>query len=352
MREVNGNRRIVIARLASLLALSATLASPARAAKPLRLFWVDVEGGAATLVVTPAGESVLIDAGNPGGRDAARIHRVATQAAGLSRIDHFVLTHFHTDHFGGLAELAALMPVGIVHERDLGSAPERERAQPALEDYRKAPVTNRARLEPGGRLPLKQAQGAAAMAIEVLGANGRFSTRPGGRRNVSICAGATAKGPDESDNRNSVVTRLSLGSFDFFDGGDLTWEAEAALACPEDRTGAPYDVVQIDHHGLDTSNNPVLLRTLRPSVVVVNNGPRKGNEPETVATLKGLHGLQAVYQVHRNLRSPESNVGAERIANEDEDCAAHFIRLTVDPDGRRYEVWVPATGHHGRYATR
>jgi len=350
MRRVDGSRS-VITRAACLLTLLAGPPLPAGAAPPLRLFWVDVEGGAATLLVTPAGESVLIDAGNPGGRDAARIHRVVTQAAGLSRIDHFVLTHFHADHFGGLAELAALMPVGTVHERDLASAPERERAQPPLEAYQKAAVARRARLAPAGRLPLKQAQGAAAVALEVLGANGQFASRPGASPNAAACAASSTKGPDESDNRNSVVTRLSLGRFDFFDGGDLTWEAEATLACPDDRTGAPYDVAQIDHHGLDTSNNPVLLRTLRPSVVVVNNGPRKGNEPGTFATLEGLR-LHAIYQVHRNLRSPESNVEAERIANEDEDCAAHFIRLTVDPDGRRYEVWVPSTGHRRSYLSR
>lgn len=351
MRRALGPRRATLP-VVCLLTLLGGPAAPASAPAPLRVFWVDVEGGAATLVVTPAGESVLIDAGNPGGRDAARIHKVATQAAGLSRIDHFVLTHFHTDHFGGLAELSTLMPVGVVHERDLDRAPERERAQPPLEAYRKAAVSQRARISPGDRLPLKQAPGAAGVAFEVLGANGEFAPRPGGRRNPAVCANPAPKPPDESDNRNSVVTRLSLGAFDFFAGGDLTWEVEGVLACPDDRTGGPYDVAQIDHHGLDTSNNPVLLRTLRPSVVVVNNGPRKGNEPGAFATLRDLEGLRAVYQVHRNLRSPESNTESDRIANEHEDCAAHFIRLTVDPDGRRYEVWVPATGHRRTYKAR
>ena len=112
------------------------------------------------------------------------------------------------------------------------------------------------------------------------------------------------------------------------------------------------DVLQIDHHGLDLSNNPVLLKTLGPSVVVVNNGPRKGGEPGTFATLKGLPSAKAIYQIHRNLRAPESNTDRERIANEEEDCAAHFIRLSVDPSGRSYEVWVPSTGHRQTYATR
>jgi len=120
--------------VAGALVLAAATASPAR--RGLEIYWVDVEGGGATLIVTPARESVLIDTGFPGARDAHRIHRVATQAAGLSRIDHVIVTHFHIDHFGGLAELARLMPVGTLHERHLASAPEGERAQPQLEAYK------------------------------------------------------------------------------------------------------------------------------------------------------------------------------------------------------------------------
>ena len=332
-------------------ALPAAPTSALVAPTPLRIFWVDVEGGAATLVVTPAGESVLIDAGNPGGRDARRIQRVATEAAGLRRIDHLVVTHFHRDHFGGVAELARLLPVGTLHERDLARAPEQERAQPELADYGAAAASRRARISPGDRLPLEQRRGAPPVRLEVLGGDGQFPKR-GARANSGPCAESTPKGPDESDNRNSLVVRLSFGAFSFFDGGDLTWEAEARLACPEDGTGGPVDVAQVDHHGLDTSNNPVLLRSLRPAVVVVNNGPRKGNEPGTFATLKDLPGLRAVYQLHRNLRSPESNVEAARIANEDEDCGGHFVRLEVDPDGRAYEMWVPSTGHRARYHSR
>jgi len=335
-----------------LLGVLAASAGLAGAAGSLRIFWVDVEGGAATLIVSPAGESVLIDAGNPGARDARRIHKVATQAAGLSRIDHLLVTHFHGDHFGGVADLTRLMPVGALYERDLASAPDRERAQAELGAYKAAPIAGRVRIAPGDRLPLKQAAGTPALSLLVLGAEGRFAKGPQARSNSALCASLEPKPTDESDNRNSVVSRLRFGGFDFFDGGDLTWQAEADLACPEDGTGGPVDVAQVNHHGLDTSNNPVLFRTLRPAVVVVNNGPRKGNEPATFALLQGLPGRPAVYQVHRNLRSPESNAAAEHIANEEEDCAAHFIRLTVDAKAGSYEVWVPSTGHRKAYAVR
>ena len=109
-------------KFSQLALLSLLLAVPARAGladKTLDIYWVDSEGGGSTLIVTPEGESVLIDTGNPGGRDAKRIHKVATEVAGLKRIDHVVITHFHIDHFGGLAELADLMPVGTLHDKGL-----------------------------------------------------------------------------------------------------------------------------------------------------------------------------------------------------------------------------------------
>jgi glyoxylase-like metal-dependent hydrolase (beta-lactamase superfamily II) len=126
------------------LVVVAATATASVAERGLEIYWVDVEGGGATLIVTPARESVLIDTGFPGNRDARRIHRVATQAAGLARIDHVIVTHFHVDHFGGLAELARLMPVGTLHERYLASAPEGERAQPELEAYKALAVERRA----------------------------------------------------------------------------------------------------------------------------------------------------------------------------------------------------------------
>src|SRR5216683_4650135 len=85
--------RLLIALLAGALATASLTAAPA--GKTLDLYWIDSEGGGSTLIVTPAGESVLIDSGNPGGRDAGRIHQTAAQVAGLKRIDHYITTHFH-----------------------------------------------------------------------------------------------------------------------------------------------------------------------------------------------------------------------------------------------------------------
>lgn len=338
------------ARGVALAALLTVPASAGPASRGLDVYWIDVEGGAATLIVTPAGESVLVDAGNPGERDASRIHRVATEVAGLSRIDHLVVTHFHRDHFGGVAELARRMHVAVLYERELASAPESERSHPDIATYRAAAVGRREIVRPGLRLPLRQAPGTAALFLDVLGSDGTFVKDFRARINPA-CRAIETREADTSDNRNSVVLRLALGAFRLFDGGDLTWNAEADLVCPRDRVG-PVDVLQVDHHGLDRSNNPVLVRTLAPTVAVVNNGPRKGNEAETVATLRTTSSIRAVYQVHRDVRADERNTARERIANWDESCGAEYVKLAVESDGWRYTVSVPATGHQASFKSR
>ena len=102
-------KRACLLLLHSSLLLSVWPAFGDGVSRTLEIYWVDVEGGGATLIVTPAGESVLVDTGLPGGRDPQRIYQVAAQVAGLKRIDHLVTTHFDTDHYGGAAELSALM---------------------------------------------------------------------------------------------------------------------------------------------------------------------------------------------------------------------------------------------------
>jgi competence protein ComEC len=335
--------------LAAALAAATTIAADEMRKPTLDLYWVDVEGGAATLIVTPAGETVLIDTGFPGGRDAKRIHKVATEMAGRKRIDHVIVTHFHRDHFGGVAELAELMPVGTLYERELTRAPESERSQPELEPYRKAKVERRVVITAGSKIPLRPVDGAAPVFLDVLGANGEFV--PGGKPSAT-CGEGARKDADPSDNRNSVVSLLRFGGFRFFDGGDLTWNAEADLVCSGDRLGGVVDVFQINHHGLDNSNNPVLVESLAPAVVVINNGPRKGGEAGTFANLRRAASRPTVYQVHRSLNAPDGNTAADRIANAEESCAGHFIKLSVDPQGRSYSVAVPSTGHQQTYAVR
>lgn len=339
--------------LAALVAASALAAASPAGAGPrdgrLDIYWVDVEGGAATLIVTPSGESVLVDSGNPGRRDAHRIFDVAVKTAAVEKIDHLITTHYHRDHFGGAATLATIMPIGNVYDNGEFEGgverPDRE--------YLEFNSRRRVVLSPGDEVPLEQAAGAAPLSLRCLAARQQFVQPPDDAAvNQQLCAEFRPKDRDGSDNANSIVLLLSFGSFRLFDGGDLTWNMEHKLVCPVNLVGQ-VDVYQVTHHGLDASNNPVLVRSLSPTVAVMNNGVTKGCEPETFATLKSVASIEAIYQVHRNLRpDSDNNTESQYIANSAEHCRGEYIKLSVDPAGARYTLTVPATGHERSYQVK
>lgn len=343
-------------RVLSIAALLCAVAAvhPVRAGvddKRLDIYWVDVEGGAATLIVSPAGESILIDSGNPGRRDPERIFQVAVKVAGLTQIDHLIITHYHGDHFGGAATLSQILPIKHVHDNGLFDG-IRERPD---KEYLEFKAEQRSVLSPGDELAVKQVADTAVsrLGLRCLCARQQVIAAPAnaGPQN-ECCADAKTKPIDNSDNANSIVTLLTFGQFKFFDAGDLTWNIEEKLACPKNLVGE-VDVYQVSHHGLDVSNNPVLIRSLKPTVAVMNNGVTKGCEPYTFAALKETPSIKAIYQSHRNEREDSvNNTGDEFIANRQAECQANYIKLSVDPSGKSYTVAIPANKHERKYETK
>jgi beta-lactamase superfamily II metal-dependent hydrolase len=330
--------------LAILLACSLSTFAGAKDGR-LDVVWSDVEGGAGTLIITPTGESILIDSGNPGGRDSARIHKAAIEA-GLTRIDHLITTHMHSDHYGGADELSKLIPIGTVWDNGIPETDPDGRNDGTwstrIKPYREMHVEKREIIKPGTELPLKQTANGPKISMRCIVAKQRFTSD--GSDSTVDCASAKQKEKDTSDNANSIVTLVEFGKFQLFIGGDLTWNMEKNLVCPKNLVGE-VDVYQVTHHGLDISNNPLVIQALKPTVTVMNNGTTKGCAAETIATLKSVPSIQAMYQIHKNLRADsENNTAPEYIANLEKDCQGIPIKMSVAADAATYTFSIPGKG--------
>lgn len=319
--------------VAAALAFSSNSRPQAAPVRPLDIYFIDVEGGAATLMVTPRGESVLVDCGWPreDGRDAKRIEHAARYVAGLSQIDHYVTTHWHTDHYGGIEYLAKLMPVRHYWDRGIPeSLPEDPRGFPILmAAYKRASGGKTSMLKPGDRLPLNG--GGVPAELKVVAASGKVLGE--GKKELGhSCKRHPSKPVDNSDNGKSIALLFKYGRFDFLNCGDLTWNFEHKLVCPKNRVGE-VDLFQVTHHGSDSSNNPAVIEAIKPRCAVICNGPKKGGAAATFATLKKSPTLEGIFQLHRNITTgPDDNTQPEFIANMEEKCSGEFLRVRVEGD--------------------
>jgi beta-lactamase superfamily II metal-dependent hydrolase len=329
-------------------ALALLLLAPAARARDLEIYFIDVMGGASTLVVTPERESILIDTGWPGqdDRDPKRIAHVLKDVAGLDHLDHLVITHWHMDHYGGVAGLAKLVRIDHVWDRGLPSDqidgldfPEGPKQDdPLMVAYLEATKDKRRALKAGDRLPIT---GVEAL---VLASGGKVIDAPADASANPLCEDAPEDRPaDNSDNARSLAIRFRLGKFDFLDCGDLTWNVEKKLVCPANLVGQ-IDVYQVTHHGLDISNHPTLLKTIQPTITVMNNGPRKGGSAAVVKLLQSVPSIEAAYQLHKNAATgDDENTDPKLIANGDAE-GGKFIEVRVEPDGAAYTVRINAEG--------
>jgi beta-lactamase superfamily II metal-dependent hydrolase len=319
--------------------------------RPLKIYWTDVEGGGATLVVTPSGESILIDTGMDLERDASRVAAVA-KTAGLKQIDHVVLTHWHADHYGGVNRLSHLIPLKAFYDHGIPSVkslPDDPSYPQLIALYKKVTGGHTTTLNAGDTLRLKNSPG---VMIECLASNRKVAKAkkaPSGPN--PACAGMEKVTPDDTDNANSIALKLTYGGFTFYDGGDLTRDIEQKLVCPQNLAGT-VDIFQTDGHGMDVSNDATFIRSLAPRVVVVNNGSDKGAEPKTMKAIFATPGIETVWQVHRNEHNPDSpNTKPQYIANMQAKCKAEFLEASVNQDGS-FTVQKGASGTPQRYKPR
>ena len=332
-----------------LVALSVLGLNEARAqqSRPLDIYWIDVEGGAATLVVTPSGQSILMDSGwsRPDDRDARRV-QAAMQDAGVDRLDFLITSHFHGDHVGGLRALSERVEVGQFIDHGDSVEQDREPGRVLFDSYLDVVSDRRRSVAPGDRLRVD------GVDFSFVAAHRAIRERTSSMGPNVLCPGADPGQDDQGENAHSVGYLLSLGGFQFLNLGDLTPDMQHQLACPGSVLG-PVDILQIPHHGNGVA--PQLVWAITPNVAVMANGPHKGGSPAGYEVVSQSPGLAHIWQLHRSLDTDAAhNTSGPRIANltEEDDCEGHWIKATVSPDGRSYTVANPRNGISESYAWR
>ncbi|MED5448790.1 MAG: MBL fold metallo-hydrolase [Planctomycetota bacterium] len=346
----------VLVMLLATVSLTLVATPPLPAAEKggyLDIYFIDVEGGACTLFVSPSGESLVIDSGYPdnNGRDLKRILHVVKNVAGLKHIDNAAVTHWHRDHYGNHAALSTQIKIKNFWDRGIPDAlSEDDQFEARVADYRAASQNKSKALKAGDNLPVRS--GKTPYSVRIMTAS-REVIKNTGKRNP-FAKLHEPKPEDKSDNAASLSFLLEFGKFRFLCCGDLTWNIEAKLMTPNNPVGK-VDMYMVTHHGLPSSNNPVLVRAIAPRVAVMCNGPTKGGSESVLKTLGECKSLKALYQLHRNVKlDPALQTPANYIANggTTEGCEGVWVKARVAPGGKSYTVQIGPKGVPRRFKSR
>jgi competence protein ComEC len=323
----------IVAFLSALLVLPALADSTANSPKPLQIYFIDVEGGQATLFVTPARQSLLIDTGWPdnNNRDADRIV-AAAHDAGINKIDFVLITHYHDDHVGGAPQLAASIPIGTFIDHGENRETTDDITQKRWLAYQQLLSSGKFQhiiAKPGDILPLR------GIRVKVISSDGALIEKalPGAGQPNPACANSAHPPADKTENPRSLGTLVTFGKLRILDLGDLTADKEHQLICTVNKIGK-VDIYIASHHGFNQSGSAVFVHAIAPRIAIVDNGATKGGSPSALDIIQSSPNLVTLWQLHFSEEAgPARNTAAEFIANPSGPDAANYLKLTANPDG-------------------
>jgi beta-lactamase superfamily II metal-dependent hydrolase len=316
----------------------------------LQIYFVDVEGGQATLFVMPDGRSLLFDTGwaDYHDRDADRILAAARQA-GITRLDYVLISHYHGDHVGGVPQLAAKIPIGTFFDhgpdREAPPVPGWQGTRAGYEAYQKILATGKYKhilLNTGEKLPVK------GLDATVVSADGTVIGHPlPGAGAPNPDCGAIDKAapglqyPDMTENGRAIAIVIRFGRVRILDPADLTWDRERTLMCPVNTLGH-INLFIVGNHGMAGATSPALVYGIAPQVAIMDNGAFKGGGIPALDLICNAPSKPALWQLHYAERAGEHNTEAPFIANleapagtgpEQVNEKGYMLKVTVNRNG-------------------
>jgi competence protein ComEC len=246
--------------------------------------------GDSILIISPAGKSVLVDAGDAGkGKtvvDALKRHKV-------ERLDYFIATHPHPDHIGGADEVMNSMKIGTVIDNGVDLSPPVPEAGIMTKGKKARPAPT----------PAPKKKGKTVTAFfdeykEALQKNGAQHEKavPGKKYDLGGGAFLTIIAPSEpffsaeqmkaggnDTNANSIVLRLDYGDFSMLLMGDAEAQSEERLLGKPD-LDLKATVIKIAHHGSKYATSENFIKRVQPEAAIISDGAwnRYGHPAQSV----------------------------------------------------------------------